>query len=220
MVKPCVYIYIYICVFLCGVLRYTVTVLRLVCVCVDRGILDQVVAAGRHLLSAGGGRLAAFNVVAVTGTGPYRPGVDGTYASTSGAAAALTAAADTAGAYLVPADGGGGGGGGGPAGSGGVWSPVHRQWCTLLQFSSALLRTLGQYVDVEREVRAGVCVCVWVRVCKKEGKGGERRERTGMAGGWEGGRARLGVEQVSRWCGSGVWMLQVDKPWRCNSLLC
>ncbi|KAG2443449.1 hypothetical protein HXX76_001806 [Chlamydomonas incerta] len=110
----------------------------------DRGILDQVVAAGRHLLAAGGGRLAAFNVIAVTGTGPYRPGVDGTYASTSGAAASLAAAAaDTCGAYLVPSDGGGGGGG--------VWSPVHRQWCTLLQFSGALLRTLGQYVDVERE---------------------------------------------------------------------
>ncbi|KAG2443230.1 hypothetical protein HYH02_009303 [Chlamydomonas schloesseri] len=115
----------------------------------ERGILDQVVAAGRHLLSSGGGRLAAFSVIAVTGTGPYRPGVDGTYASTSGAAAAGTlmgaAAADTCGAYLVPAAAADGGGGGG------VWSPVHRQWCTLLQFSSALLRTLGQYVDVERE---------------------------------------------------------------------
>ncbi|EFJ50204.1 hypothetical protein VOLCADRAFT_89091 [Volvox carteri f. nagariensis] len=50
----------------------------------DRGIVDQLVAAGRHLLSGTGGRLAAFSVIAVTGTGPYRPGVDGTYASTAG----------------------------------------------------------------------------------------------------------------------------------------
>ncbi|GFR52696.1 hypothetical protein Agub_g15323, partial [Astrephomene gubernaculifera] len=51
----------------------------------DRGVVDQLVAAGRHLLSAAGGRLATFSVVAVTGTGPYRPRVDGTYGITYGA---------------------------------------------------------------------------------------------------------------------------------------
>ncbi|GLC49412.1 hypothetical protein PLESTB_000216500 [Pleodorina starrii] len=116
----------------------------------DRGVADQLVAAGRHLLSGSGGRLAAFSVIAVTGTGPYRPGVDGTYASTSGRGAAAVARgggphADTCGAYLPSAPAAA------EAGEGEVWSPVHRQWCTLLQFSAALLRTLGQHVSMERE---------------------------------------------------------------------
>ncbi|KAG2497263.1 hypothetical protein HYH03_004847 [Edaphochlamys debaryana] len=132
----------------------------------DRGVVHQLVAAGRHLLSSNGGRLAAFSVISVTGTGPYRPGVDGTYASTSAAAYSTRGGGslvpDLCGAYLpassfaalAAAGGGGGAGAGGAAGPGSaewVWSPVHRQWCSLLQFSVALLRTLGQHVDVERE---------------------------------------------------------------------
>ncbi|KXZ42796.1 hypothetical protein GPECTOR_117g361 [Gonium pectorale] len=123
----------------------------------DRGVVEQAVAAGRHLLSGGGGRLAAFSVIAVTGTGPYRPSVDGNYAPAVTAAVANAGGGwatrgsllappppDTCGAYLACAGEAGGG-------EGEVWSPVHRQWCTLLQFTSALLRTLGQHIDVERE---------------------------------------------------------------------
>ncbi len=129
----------------------------------DRGVFGQLVAAGRHLLlPPPGGRLATFSVIAVTGSGPYKPGVDGTYASTTlpPAASGATWQPDTCGVYVTRAGGGREGGGYGGGGEGGdscqgVWSPVHRQWCTQLQFSAALLRTLGQHVDVEREVRGG-----------------------------------------------------------------
>lgn len=129
----------------------------------DRGVFGQLVAAGRHLLLPyPGGRLATFSVIAVTGSGPYKPGVDGTYASTTLPPAASGAKwqPDTCGVYVTRAGGGGEGGGYGSGGDGGggcqgVWSPVHRQWCTQLQFSAALLRTLGQHMDVEREVRGG-----------------------------------------------------------------
>ncbi|KAL6755299.1 hypothetical protein V8C86DRAFT_2678837 [Haematococcus lacustris] len=55
-----------------------------------------------------------------------------------GVAGSLLSGLDTAGAYVSLS-----------GGAGVAWSPVHRQWCTLLGFAGSLLRTLGGYLDVQ-----------------------------------------------------------------------
>ncbi len=149
-----------------------------------RGALDALVAAGRHLLSAGGGGLAAFTVAAVTGAGLYRPGTDGTtaaaaataageagpdlggcYVRASGTEAAAGAAAAERGRAAAAGDEGGGGGGeagsgeggggGGTASPGWVRSPAHALWVAVLRALGALVRGAGERVPLRREVRRG-----------------------------------------------------------------
>ncbi|KAF5839319.1 hypothetical protein DUNSADRAFT_1096 [Dunaliella salina] len=52
----------------------------------------------------------------------------------TGAAAGTGVRVDTAGAYAGPQK---------------AWSAAHQQWCVLISFASALLRSLGQFLDVE-----------------------------------------------------------------------
>jgi hypothetical protein len=60
---------------------------------------------------------------------------------------------ETAGAYA-------GGAAGGDATSAVVWSPLHRQWCTLLSFSGALIRAMGLHLDVSASMRGGLIDCL------------------------------------------------------------
>ncbi|GLI65780.1 hypothetical protein VaNZ11_009396, partial [Volvox africanus] len=123
----------------------------------EQDIVENLVAASRQLLSGSGGRLASFSVIAVTGTGPYKPGVDGTYASAAGATAAGSGRMsgspppDTCGAYLpTPSPAAAAAAATAAEVTGEVWSPVHRQWCTLLQFCGSLVKTLGQRLNIDR----------------------------------------------------------------------
>jgi len=94
------------------------------------GVLDYLKGLVASLLSADGGRLAAFGTITLhpgNKPGETLPLVRPPCATEDGAGP------DTANAY-----------------AGGAQTAVHKQWVVLLSFAAALLRTLSQYVDVEQ----------------------------------------------------------------------
>lgn len=133
----------------------------------EAGVLEHVRHLAAQLLGGSGGGLAAFASISLNPGAGLRPGEAGipitrplfagqeAASAGSGFGAAFPATVDTSGAYLqiragqsssAPSKAGGSS----AAETVGTlqWASHHQQYCVLLSFVGALLRTLGQHVDV------------------------------------------------------------------------